>query len=235
LKALIDGRSYQAALHRGAMARPAHGGRRLNAFLAIAEGVLGEPPQTSDLPLTAARLVGVDLVVILTRRPGPAFRFSQKEYRGIEGHLSSGGALLLMTNHAPYDEHDRQLIRKVGAAYGVSVCGGAGRRRQGEMRIDGNDIRRHPITEGVRALHFRSSHILTCRPQAGVSILATIPGRAAPGNVFALTIDGVSRMVLGGDSGFICDESDERDTGYIDHADNRRYTRQLLEWLCRER
>jgi hypothetical protein len=237
LKTLIDGRSYQAALHMGTIVgRPEHTGRRLNGFLAIVESVLGEPARISDAHLTAKQLAGVDLLVILTRRrDGPSFQFSHEEYRGIEGHLESGGALLLMTNHAPFAENDRKLIGSLGRQQGVSVYRRKGLQGQGAIRVDGDCIKPHPVTEGVRALTFGSSHILTCRPRKGASILATIPGRRAPNNVFALAIDGPGRVALGADSGFICDESDEGDSGYIEHEDNRRYARQLLEWLCRKR
>lgn len=240
MNTLLDGRSWQAALHTGAVPRPPdypqHTGRRLTEFMAMIERVVGEPPHVSNLPLTAKQLAAVDLLVILTRRRDkPRFRFSQKEYQGIEDHLSSGGALLLMTNHAPLAENDRQLIHKIAAQYGVSVYGREGFLGQGGTRIGSDDIRPHSITEGVSAMYFRTSHILTCRSHEDVNILATIPGRAAPNNVFALAIDGAGRIVLGADSGFICDESGGRETGYIDHEDNRRYTRQLLEWLCGKR
>ena len=236
VQTLIDGRSYQMALHKGALGRPAHKGRRLNGLLAMVEEVLGEPPRVSELPLTAKGLEDVGLLIILTRRRDePDFRFCRDEFQGIEGHLRTGGALLVMTNHAPYAENDRVLINQVAGRYGVSVGGLEGIRGQGETHIEGDDIKSHPITKGVQALHFRSSHILSCSPRERVSILATIPGLSAPHNVFAVAIDGPGRMVIGADSGFICDESDAPDTGYLDHEDNRRFTCQLLEWLCWKR
>lgn len=236
MKTLIDGRSYQAALHMGAMRRPQHTGRRLNEFLAMVEEALGEPARISDLCLTAERLAGVDLLVILTRRrDDPAFRFSPEEHEGIDGHLTAGGALLLMTNHAPFAENDRKLIAKIAGPYGVSVHGRTGFRAQSETWVGAADIGFHAITELVSALYFRNSHILTCRPHESVSILATIPGLPAPNNVFALAIDGTGRIVLAADSGFIADESNEPDTGYINCEDNRRFIRQSLEWLCDKR
>lgn len=193
MNTLIDGRSYQAALHTGAMGRPQHSGSRLNEFMSIVDQVVGKQPEISDLPLTGCQLNGVDLLIILTRRYTPQFRFSDEEYTGIKDYLSGGGSLLLLTNHAPFAKNDRHLIRRIGKPYGVSVYGNRG--HQGQMEIGRDNIKCHPITEEVSSLWFRNSHILSCSSREDVNILATIPELSPPNNVFAVAIEGNGRIV----------------------------------------
>lgn len=141
---------------------------------------------------------------------------------------------MLLTNHSPFAQNDRVLVRAVGQQYGIAVSGFHGY-QGGQRDILGANIGHHPATQGIGHLYFRNSHILSYGNHANVDLLATIPGLPTPNNAFAVAVDSVGRVVLGADSGFLCDVSSQPDTGYITHHDNRLFVQQLVEWLYRLR
>lgn len=85
---LIDERSYQAALLTGTLPGRPHVGVRLNEFMAVVQAVTGQAPTIGPLAQPPGGYAGVHLIVILTRRPAPAFRFSAPEIAAIQPHVS---------------------------------------------------------------------------------------------------------------------------------------------------
>jgi hypothetical protein len=73
----------------------------------------------SCAPITAAQLAGVNVFFVMTHHPvshtpNDAYTWSPDELDAIEAFVEQGGALLLMSNHAPYPLYDAALAAKFG-------------------------------------------------------------------------------------------------------------------------
>jgi hypothetical protein len=163
---------------------------------------------------------------------------SKVELEEIQRFVHRGGSLLVMSNH-PWPNKQNPIPDLHTASLFDVTLNGPVYAEQGELtKIRGNDLRMHPITDGLNGpIVFNNG----CRISTNAGdILAALPGEKSTANVFAVAIDapqkGKGRVVVTADSGFIGDDdTDFPGPGLIGRGNNRLFVRQMFEWLLNQR
>ena len=245
MKILFDNSGLQVAVHLGQHPNPrakAASGKRLVTFFSIIENLGCKIAFTERKvsPITGDMLIDCSVLVITTRMPRLPRR-SKVELEEIQRFVQRGGSLLVMSNH-PWPKMQNPIPDLyIASLFDVTLNGPiypSHVRQGGLTEIRNGDLHMHPITDGLNGpIVFNDG----CRISANAGdILATLPGEESAPNVFAVAIDtpqkGKGRVVVTADSGFIGDDDTNfPGPGLIGRGNNRRFVRQVFEWLLNRR
>lgn len=245
MRILIDAKTAQGKSHlEGGASRlgTVAPGERLKTFI----GILKKDAGASEVRLSSAApeasLTGEGLadyaVLIVPTRVEP---YSPAEIEAVRKFAAGGGGLLLMSNHAPYHEHNIPLA----AAFGVRLEGRFYHTPGGFTTIGAACIgKRHPVTRGIREIATNTADSLA--GEAG-DVIMRFPSDMADrndknidpmGGVFAVALTdmpaglGSGRAIVLADSGFIGTKgADYPGYGMIHLADNAAFITRAVRWL----
>ncbi len=245
MRVLFDSRSLQVKVHLA-------DGIRLETLIAAIEGE-GSTVEASGDRLTPDALRGFDVVVVPTRDATDGNGYTDRELESLDGFVTGGGGLLLMSNHgplpeAPYDhtKYDRELA----GAFGITIepaWFAAPAASQLTTLAEGALAAGHPVIAGssagagVRAvvtnnccgIAAEGCRALVRLPDSIVDWRRTYDPRT---HLFAGALDregGRSgRVIVVADSGFLGSEGTRLPgPGLIGRGDNLRFVLNALLWL----
>ena len=255
MRVLIDSRGLQAQVHL-------EDGNRLGVFVATLEEIAGYSMTFSTgSPLIGKELTDCDVLVVTTRYPKEQ-AYSRLELTAIQGFVTHGGGLLLMSNHGdlpgsnPHDmtQYDAIMARQFGIElertwFQHPSMGELSRFTSSSLLAEHPILAGGQIEEAVRTIVTNncSSVVAGGRGHALVALAPEMKdlrnGFTPADRLFAHALDGgmdaglvgKGRVVTMSDSGFIGNE----DTfvpgpGLIGHGDNAQFIKNVVCWLGRE-
>jgi len=235
---LIEKRTLQAEAH---LEHEDAQNLRLRAFLAILEKAAGTPPAFTVPPLSRESLQDVSVLVV----PTLLEPYGGEEMEALEGFVSGGGGLWLLSNHHPFFELDGRVTER----FGIATEGTFFRTPGSPTLIEEGQLRDHALLDGpggkVRAIVTNTTCSLRCENAEPLALLPPSmddkhTGVRAAG-AFAYALDGMygawegrrGRLLVTADSGFIGNrESRYPGPGQIEEGDNRAFVENAVLWLA---
>jgi len=220
----------------------------------------GYQVRASTARFSASALGGATVLVIANARsPAPgASAFAADEITAIRDWVSGGGALLLISDHAPFGTAASRLAEAFGVNMGTGyVAVRDGRGVTSQIRYDGRELGQHPIMAGIGSVQSFTGQSLGVPP--GATALLTLPpdalevataedlevlkrggkvaARAAAGRAQAIALPfGKGRIVVAGEAAMFTEQIIPA-VGKVGlrNADDQQFALNVLHWLSRLR